>query len=152
GALLLWDVKTGNLLRKIGKTEDWFGNVAVSADGKTVAASSQSHGVSLWDIGTGRLLHILNSEDGQENRSFPGPISFSPDGQVIASGGTEGIIYLWNVATGKEKRRLVAPAPLADALGPVMALAFAPDGKTLASAAAKAPTRVWDTNTGREIL
>src|SRR5205823_2208720 len=61
GALLLWDVSTGKQLRKFESPEGWFGNVAVSPDGKTVAGSSQSHGISLWDIGSGRLLHVLNS-------------------------------------------------------------------------------------------
>ena len=76
GALLLWDVNTGKLLRKIGKSEGWFGNIAVSADGKLVAGSTQAHGVYVWDARTGQLLHALNNGDGREGVTFPGPITF----------------------------------------------------------------------------
>lgn len=154
-AVRLWEVTTGKLLRKLESPGHWFGRVAVSPDGKMVAASADRHRIVLWETGTGRLLHTL---DGREQSNFPGPIAFSPDGQTLASGSNSGSIHLWNVATGQGQRRFVVQPPLPEGKGGppwyhgmIQTLAFSPDGRTLASGAQQSPIRLWDMSTGKEI-
>src|SRR5438270_108337 len=54
GAVLLWDVQTGEQTRQLGRQEgeDLLG-VRCSPDGKTLAARNLS-GVTLWDLDTGK--------------------------------------------------------------------------------------------------
>src|SRR5579883_1010218 len=151
----LWDAATGKELRKMQNPQWWWGHLAFSADGKTVAAGADRHRIAVWDADSGRLLHQL---DGHENLTFAVPIAFSPDGRLLASGGSGETFRLWDLKTGKEARRFTVQPPLPkekteshDHVGLVQAVVFSSDGRILASASNDSPVRLWDVATGKEI-
>jgi WD40 repeat protein len=154
----LWDAATGKELRNLQDPRWWvLGCLALSADGKMVAAGVGEHRIAVWDCGTGRLLHHLDG--GEKGLDFPVHIAFSPDGRLLASGGLEQTIYLWDMKTGKEQRRFTGqPSPrpnekreLNPYPGLVCAVAFSPEGRLLASSALKSPVRLWDVVSGKEV-
>src|SRR5439155_6990913 len=101
--------------------------LALSADGRTLAAGSWGGSLHLWEVATGKLLQSLPGV-----REWVRAVAFSPDGGLLAStagrSDQSGEIILWDVAAGKELRRLQGHQKA------VAQLAFAPDGKLLASA------------------
>jgi WD40 repeat protein len=154
GVVHLWDAATGKELRQLQGTIQ-LGPLAISPDGRFVAADNANHVIMLWEKDTGRLVHRF---DTGEKKFFGGPIAFSPDSRTLASGGEGEMVRLWNLASGKEERRFEVKPPLPkEKTGPpldrgmVRDLAFSPDGRTLASAAWHSPVRLWEVATGKEI-
>jgi RNA polymerase sigma factor (sigma-70 family) len=114
-----------------------FSRVALSADGRRVAATTGEREPALWvwNVDTGHALwHVPYPYVGPRGVSC---LAFAPDGWTLAVSQGEPI-RLWEVATGRERHRLEGH------LGAVNWLAFAPDGKTLASAGEDTTVLVWD--------
>jgi WD40 repeat protein len=126
GVIRVWDVATGRQRRRfpdrpaVAHPEVY--SLAVSPDGKVLAAGVGGGTLLLWDAATGKLLHRI-----QKHHNCIDSLSFSPDGRTLASASDDHTIRLWQVATGQELRRIEGH------LGRVCSVAFAPDGKTLAS-------------------
>jgi WD40 repeat protein len=121
-------------------------SLAFAPDGKTLASGGWDNTVRLWDVATGKQLHMLDAHQGMVAR-----VSFSPDGKVLASrGGLDGLLRLWNPATGSELHKI-------EGLSKVnpwrfyreAALAFSPDGKEVAASTRKAVV-FYDVATGKE--
>jgi WD40 repeat protein len=143
-SIRLWDLATGQHLRRLGRQPDAVWSVAFAPDGKTVASVGRRDGVvHLWEVATGKDLRpFAKRHQGGVSR-----VVFSPDGKTLAGAGGsfDPTIYLWDVATGKSLRGLVGHN------GFVSGAAFAPDSKTLVSAAFDATLRRWDLATGKEL-
>ena len=109
--------------------------MAVSPDGKLMAATGFEKVVRVWDLASGKEKVTFR---GHTQNVFA--IAFSADSKFVASGGYDKAIKVWDVATGEERLELKCE----DAW--FAALAFHPDGKTLFSAAGNnaSAIRVWD--------
>ena len=130
----LWDTQTGKHLTL--KTSIGWKNrlleafrlrrfsvyaLAISPDGKTLAAGAKDKAIYLWDIPTNRHITTLKHEYEVSK------LEFSPDGKILASGDSSGKIYLWEFATGRHLTTYKGHGNY------ISRLTFAPDGKTLAS-------------------
>jgi WD40 repeat protein len=138
--VLQWDVATGKEVRRFGGLRDKVRSLAVSPDGKLLAAASRDGNVCLWDAATGEeRLHIV-AHPNHSDAAFHGTpcLAFSPDGKRLASAGTDHTIRLWDIVTARETGRFLAPDSA------FTALAFARDGKTLISGAADTGVLIWD--------
>jgi RNA polymerase sigma factor (sigma-70 family) len=142
----LWDAATAEERGHFGTRV--VRALAYSPDGKFVAAGHQDGTVGLWDVATGREVHLISAHGRDVNA-----VAFSPDGKTLASSTFDGDICLWDAKGGKPLGRL---APSQHRGGKtVLALAFAPNGKTLAAAGQPdlsgdgACVNVWELATGR---
>ena len=140
------------------------GAVVLSADGKTLASSTQACGICFWDTATGRELPVRFAGEIEHSggvvSQFPRFV-LSPDGTSVATTRsqtpTSGVIR-WDLATG-EKWRPDSPLPLinladdsqhkkrlklADRGEPA---AFSPDGRLVAILDGK-EVRLVDAATG----
>jgi WD40 repeat protein len=101
GSLVLWDAASGKV--RPGLRQYNPGPVqalAFSPDGKVLAAvfGSRSPGaiepgvIALWDVTTGRRLHVLT---GHTDAVLS--VAFSPDGKLLASGGADQTVRLWDM-------------------------------------------------------
>ncbi len=139
------DVATGQRLKILPGTKGTVFDVAVSADGKTVAAGCSAGLVMVWDVTTGKAVWA-RSDPGLDSMC----VTFSPDGKSLAVGygfysrNSAGHVRVWDVATGKEIKSFPGP------LGGVNKVAFHPDGKRLAVAGSEL-VEVWDLEKVRKI-
>jgi|GEM_PF-1453709 len=139
GMVGLWDVATGQEIRRLAGHDSVVQSMAFSPDGRLLATSSGDGGVTLWNVATG-----------EEVRSFFGTtdiassVAFSPDGLTLAIGGW-GVVRLVDLATGQQTCTRIgkgSPSPVV----------FSPDAQLFAECSVGAgPLRLWDVATGREI-
>ncbi|MDQ1639671.1 MAG: hypothetical protein QOF62_3010 [Pyrinomonadaceae bacterium] len=136
----VWDVSQAEAQRKITVArESKFvpDRVALSSDGKLIAAGGRDNEIKLWDAGSGRELFTLKG-----HRKSIRDLAFSPDNKLLASAGQDAAIELWSVATGQELKTLAAHS------GGVGAIAFSADGKKLASGSQDRMILIWNIDSG----
>ncbi len=167
GSTRLWELATGREQRRFPVIGLDILSVAISPDGRLLAAAVTDGTVRLYVLATGQeRMPRLVPKQGQPPKDDIKPLArrvraiaelaFSPDGTILAGGDAhdrinaddEGMplaaIHLWDAALGRELHRMPAHEHL------VASLSFSPDGKTLASSGAEPVVRLWDTATGRE--
>ncbi len=115
-------------------------SVAVSPDGKLVAACGDERSVKILDAATGSLIRLL---EGHEDAV--GAVTFSPDGKTLASAGFDGTVILWDPSSGKITRKLTGHTNW------VFCVAFSPNGKMLASGGYDRSVRLWDVASGEPL-
>jgi WD40 repeat protein len=138
----LWDIVNGKDLHTfaVGNAGGGGASLAVSADGRTLAAGSTNNSIKLWNVSDGAELHTLSG-----HAAAVESVAFSPDGHLLASADEHAAIKLWDVATGRELRTLTGHSSYVDSV------AFSPDGRTLASGSGDKTVRLWDIASGREL-
>jgi WD40 repeat protein len=123
-------------------------SVAVSPDGRLIAAGAFRGTVSVWEAATGRKVATL--------AAYASVLAFSPDGRLLvtgravlmparearATGPIGDTLQVWDVDTGKVIHSW-APDPRG-----VTRVTFSPDGKWLAATGYDGAVRVWDAATG----
>lgn len=139
--LFLWDVETGDVLKKVTAHAQPVYDVAFSPDGKTIATccgdwtEAKPGRVKLWK--TESLTEIARLDG---HKTAVRSAVFDPDGSRLASVSEDGVIRLWDVATQTEL------AVLRNSTG-ARPLDWSPDGKLLAAGLHDGTTNVWDLKT-----
>ncbi|QEH32060.1 Serine/threonine-protein kinase PknB [Aquisphaera giovannonii] len=181
----VWKAATHELvadLRGEGSEKYLFTQLAVSPDGRLVAAGDQAKfGVRVWSVGDGKLLH---SWADHSNKCWL--VAFTPDGRRLVSYGADGMVRVREVRTGNESgsfrvgdvsqqtfgglsadaRRVAAIADshisiwdvaTGEALVTLAGLrarsaSFSPDGSRLVTGGQDGQIKIWDTRTGKLAL
>jgi len=133
-AVRLWDAESGELRRSI-PCDSRAVSLAVSPDGKLLAAGCMDNIVRLWDLRSGHLLCVLRAH--QRNVEV---VAFSPGGRILATTG-DSTIKLWKLRGGVDRPELAAELRGHERW--VQALAFSPDGRYLASGGNDKTVRIW---------
>jgi WD40 repeat protein/class 3 adenylate cyclase len=83
--------------------------VALSPDGTTVYAATDSGSVQVFDVATGNQLNTYGQPRYDDYAWAVAPaVAVSPDGRIVAIVDADAMVLLWNVEDGTE-RRLQAP-------------------------------------------
>jgi WD40 repeat protein len=114
------------------------GNVALSANGRTVVYGSWDATVWVWDVGTGRCLHTLRHDTAVL------AVAISADGRIAASAGIDGTMRVWDIAAGTCLHTIAGEAP-------VVSVALSADGRVAVSCGWDRTARVWDIATGARV-
>jgi RNA polymerase sigma factor (sigma-70 family) len=139
GFIVYWDVATGKEVRRLPKMQGGIYALAITRDGKTLAAGTWGS-VSLWEIATGKLLSQATVIQDAVTQ-----MRFTPDGKTLALRYQGDVMHLWDIDGEKKLRELKGH------MGNVASMDLSPDGKTLASGSWKDPNiRLWDIATGKE--
>jgi WD40 repeat protein len=122
GAILLWEVATGRLVRRLEGARGTIWSLDYAPAGDRLAAAGEDGKIRIWSPGDGRLLSVL---EGHGRNVWE--VRFSPDGRRLASGSFDRTARLWDSVSG------AASATLADHEEAVVGLAWSPDGRWLAT-------------------
>jgi WD40 repeat protein/DNA-binding SARP family transcriptional activator len=109
-------------------------NVAVNADGGTLALVSADGKIRLVDTETGRTRTLAG-----RHRDERVQLEFTRDGRTLVSAGGAGGVVVWDIKARKARERLAAHDRSDNS-----ALAIAPDGRTFYTAATDARMAIWD--------
>jgi WD40 repeat protein len=112
--------------------------VAVSRDGRRIAAGGQDLAVRVWD---GVTYRPIGAPLKPERTNWVFGLAFSPDGGRLAVASRDRLVHVWDVAGGKEA------LPALRHTAEVAAVAWSADGRLLASAAGDA-VQLWQADTG----
>ena len=146
GHIILWDVETGEEIRRFEGHPYVVFNVKFSPDGEMAASAGNGAIVILWDIETGE--EIRRFEDFWEDHIYPDNsfwnIAFSPDGQQLFALHSSGPIIVWDIESGEQIRQL-------DGHQGGGSVIFRDDGREMVSASVDSQVVLWDVQKG-EIL
>ncbi len=136
GAIFLWEVESGSLIRRfIGPNGHPGGvsSIAFSPDSaKLASTASDDSDIRIWRVYDGALLHTLKGHS-ETVRS----VAFSPDGSLLASGSSDNSVRLWDVESGTLLQ------PLSGHRGDVNYVTFSPSGHLLASGSDDMSVILW---------
>src|SRR5262249_24055384 len=118
--------------------------VAFSPDGRRAASSSVAHTVRVWDVATGKVVHVL---EGHSDRVEC--VSFSPNGKRLLSGSWDGTGRLWDVASGKELKKYESEGD--PGLHVSNAIFFKDGKKFLCNSVDHHSLQIWDFETGKQV-
>ena len=115
-------------------------SVAISPDGRFLAAGDTQGKVLLWSFPEGQHAGLLT---GHTNAVMS--VAFSPDGLLLASGSLDRTIRIWDWRTGR------CLQVLAGHDSSVNAIAFSPTGTLLGSGSQDGSVRLWHVHTGQQV-
>lgn len=123
-------------------------SVALSVDGKIVAASDDSGRTYVWNANNATQTHVLKPPDGSDVNcsvfSFGGG-ALDADNGLLVTGDRDGRAYLWNAATGALIRSVRDPSGIVDTV------AISVGGRLLATAGSGNAIYLWDATTGASL-
>ncbi|MBN1123118.1 MAG: protein kinase [Anaerolineae bacterium] len=140
GALFLWNLNTGEIVRQFEGHDGRVSGVVFSANGQRVLSSSNDGTLALWDVDTGAQIRRFEGHSAAVNA-----VAISPDGRYALSASSDNTIILWDIDTGAVVRQMEGHSDV------VNDVAFAPDGQTALSASADATLILWDIPTGESL-
>ena len=120
--------------------------VAISPDGRYLAAGGDAGDLRLFDLRTGEERALAN-----QDRVIS--LAFSPDGgTLLSAGAVDGGLHLWDPVAGSLRKTLSAaecsPLGAADSMS-TYSVAFHPERRSIASAHSGGRVRLWDEASGQ---
>jgi WD40 repeat protein len=146
--VILWDTRTLKQIRRFAAQSSQSARnpvaaLAISQDGRLLAAGTKQGQIRVWNISSGSLLRG-NTQSGIND------LAFNPAGTMLASAHNDGIVRLWNIKS-QQLRLHSLPHPLSGHTGAVFGVAFNPSGDTVASANTDGTIRVWKVADGSQL-
>jgi len=143
GQIQQWNVRTGQLIRRLPNTQGWQSSeltsaIALGHQGKTLITGSWGGKMGLWDFPTGKLIKTFKAHD-----KMVASLAVSQDNQFLISGGDDQTIKIWNLKTGQLIRTLK------DHKGSISALAISTNNRWLVSGSSDRTIKVWNLKTGK---
>ena len=128
----LWSVADGRPVGEFdGGPVQGFLWPEFSPDGRILAVGNRNSTTRLFEVATGKLLHVLPKTHSHE-------IQFHPEGHTLAVAYVDGSVALWRVSDGKLIHERASGAK------ELQTVDWTPDGSILATAGYKGKITLWD--------
>jgi len=131
--LILWNINTGDVIRRFTGHTDAVNAVAFSPDGTTALSASADQTLILWEVTSGDIIRRFTGHTDAVNA-----VAFSPDGTTALSASADQTLILWDVTSGDIIRRFSGHSEA------VVSLAVSPDGRMALSGAVNGDVILWD--------
>lgn len=118
--------------------EDGVTSVAISPDGRRIAAGSVDSVIRIWDTETGKPIDRL---EGHKESVYS--IAFDPEGRTLVSGALDKSLRLWDVHGAKSK----CVGTFFGHKDYVLSVAFSPDGNWIVSGSKDRFVHFWEPRT-----
>ena len=149
-SILLWELDTGKVIKKIQGHTDLIGVAQFSKDGNFFITGSSDYTVKLWEFKTGKLIRTYKG-----HKSGITSISFSSDGKYIGSSSSDGTINLYDLDTSTIIQtygtisRKVSPEKYENPFNnPINTFTLSPDMKYVVSGTQDGKVHIWDLENG----
>ena len=76
-------------------TQIRFGQSVSAQDGKLLATGSGDHTARIWDVSTGRCVHVLEG-----HKSYVNSVCISPNGKLLVTRSSDHSVRFWNITSG----------------------------------------------------
>jgi WD40 repeat protein len=93
---MLWEARSGKLLRTLKGHGNVVRSVAFDPQGVTLASGSDDNTVKLWEARSGKLLRTLEGHQGPV-----WSVAFDPQSATLASGSFDNTVKLWELRNRK---------------------------------------------------
>lgn len=140
GCVVLYDVKTGKRISKIGDELDAVLAADINAQQTLVALGGPSRVVRVYSVQTGELVHEI-----RKHTDWVYAAEFSPDGKLLATADRSAGLFVWEAETGRESLSLRGHT------GAISDVAWRPDSTILASAGEDGTVKLWELNEGKAV-
>jgi WD40 repeat protein len=101
GAIKLWEVATGRLIRTLWHAKS-VDAVSFSRDGTRLLSGSADATVKLWDMATGQVVRTFEGHTANVRS-----VAFTPDEKHVISGGYDTTARVWDMTTGEQLALLI---------------------------------------------
>jgi WD40 repeat protein len=118
----------------------WVNAVSITPDGQKAISGSHDKTCILWDLVTGKVLHILRGHS-----SYVTSVSITPDGQTAISGSLDSTCILWDLQNGDTIHTLKGHNAT------VNAVSITADGQRAISGSDDNTCILWDLGTRRKL-
>ena len=115
--LYLWDLYTGDVIRRFDGHTATPGCVVFTQDGTRAVSGGDDNTVRIWDVGSGKLLHTLSGHEGVVRS-----VAIAPNGRWVLSAAADRTVRLWDLSSKQEV------AVFRKHTGPVVSAAFLSNG------------------------
>jgi WD40 repeat protein len=133
GAVQLWRILDGQLVRNFTGYGQVVNSVAFSPDGQYLASGSSDRSVKVWRVANGTLVSSRFDHTQRVNA-----VAFSPNGQWIASGSDDHTAKLYRTSDWGLERTLTGHS------NQVLSVGFSPDSLRLATGSWDQTVRLWN--------
>lgn len=102
--LIIWNLKTGQLLHRLIGHEAGISSVAISPNGRKLVSGSLDRTLIAWNLDKRAIADRFFSHSGSPYSHRCGAVyavAYSPDGCMIASGSEDQSIKIWNQRNGE---------------------------------------------------
>lgn len=138
--------------------EDGVTTVAMSPNGRYVAAGSLDKSVRIWDTSTGVLVERTEGEQGHKDSVYS--VAFSPGGEHLVSGSLDKTIRMWRLnPQGRDYQRMPNQTKSGECIRTfeghkdfVLSVALTPDGSWVMSGSKDRGVQFWDPDSGQAQL
>jgi WD40 repeat protein len=149
GALILWDLETGNIVRQFEPTRSYLSTIAFLPDGHRALSGGSDKIIRLWDVDRGRVVRELRG-----HTEWVLAVAPSPDGRLAYStsggrdpwsDGSDTAVRVWDLRTGLQVGMLPGHT------GRTCGLAVSKDGSRILTSGSDRKVILWNAKTGELI-
>jgi WD40 repeat protein/beta-lactamase regulating signal transducer with metallopeptidase domain len=138
--VMVWDIETSALVHRLSVSGAQPKRVALSADGKLVAAPMGA-ALRVWNLATGET--VAGETTAHTAPAFA--VCFSPNAKRIVTASDDGTARIWETATGRVLHQLDHESRW------VRTATVSPDGALVATSGLDDKVRIWQMETGKPI-
>ncbi|KAG0006803.1 hypothetical protein BGZ65_003452 [Modicella reniformis] len=135
----VWDEETKDWIQTLKGHTEGISSLSFSSKGQWIITGSSDNTARLWEVATGKNLHILQDESSIRS------VAYSPKDNQVATASLDKTVRLWDVETGKCLRTLSGH------LGEVSIVVYSPTGDRIATTSDDVNdpvVRLWVPETG----